>query len=149
MITKQNNEIFSTTGKFVHIIGTDNYFKRGLAIGLSAEQCEEVDEIPQTTNTKVYEDKVDSLIRGRYSLSEELAILRQKDEKKAEYDAYFAYCEQCKAEAREWLKEHPNGDVPQVPQVEEVTDYLSETTDDVVVFGNKKRQQGRSPHRLL
>ena len=52
MVTKQNNEIFSTEGKYVHIIGTDSYFKRGLAIGLSVEQCEEVDEIPQTTNTK-------------------------------------------------------------------------------------------------
>lgn len=128
MINKQNNEIFSTEGKYVHIVGTDSYFKRGLAIGLSVEQCEEVDEIPQTTNTN-------SLIRGRYSLSEELGILRQKDVKKAEYDAYFAFCEQCKAEAREWLKEHPNGDLPPLPQVEEVTDYLSETTDDVVGFG--------------
>lgn len=94
MITKQNNEIFSTEEKYVHIKNTDVYFKRGLAIGLSVEQCEEVDEIPQTTNTKAYEDKVDSLIRNRYSLSEELGILRQKDVKKAEYDAYFAYCEQ-------------------------------------------------------
>lgn len=120
MITKQNNEIFSTD-KYVHIKGTDNYFKRGIAIGITVEQCEEVDEIPQTTNTKAYEDKVDSLIRNRYSLSEELGILRQKDVKKAEYDAYFAFCEQCKAEAREWLKEHPNGDLPPLPQVEEVT----------------------------
>jgi pyrroloquinoline quinone (PQQ) biosynthesis protein C len=132
MIKKENNEIFSTEEKYVHIKNTDVYFKRGLAIGLSVEQCEEVDEVPQTTNTKAYEDKVDSLIRGRYSLSEELGILRQKDTKKAEYDAYFAYCEQCKAEAKEWLREHPNGDLP---QVEEVTNYLSETTDDVVGFG--------------
>lgn len=132
MIKKENNEIFSTEGKYVHIKGTDNYFKRGLSIGITAEQCEEVDEIPQTTNTKAYEEKVDSLIRNRYSLSEELGILRQKDVKKAEYDVYFAYCEQCKAEAKEWFKEHPNGDLP---QVEEVTNYLSETTDDVVGFG--------------
>lgn len=135
MVTKQNNEIFSTAGKYVHIKNTDVYFKRGLAIGLSVEQCEEVDEIPQTTNTKAYEDKVDSLIRGRYSLSEELGILRQKEVKKAEYDAYFAYCEQCKAEAKEWVKEHPNGDLPPLPQVEEVTDDVSETTDDVVENG--------------
>lgn len=132
MIKKQNNEIFSTEGKYVHIKNTDVYFKRAVAVRLSVEQCEEVDEIPQTINTKAYEDKVDSLIRNRYSLSEELGILRQKEVKKAEYDAYFAYCEQCKAEAKEWVKEHPNGDLP---QVEEVTDYLSETTDDVVGFG--------------
>lgn len=128
MITKQNNEIFSTEEKYVHIKNTDVYFKRGLAIGLSVEQCEEVDEIPQTINTKAYEDKVDSLIRGRYSLSEELGILRQRDTKKAEYDAYFAYCEQCKAEAKEWLKEHPNGDLPPLPPV-------GETTGDVVGNG--------------
>lgn len=135
MIKKENHEIYSTEGKYVHIKNTNTYFKRGLAIGLSVGQCEEVDEVPQTINTKAYEDKVDSLIRGRYSLSEELGILRQKDVKKAEYDAYFAYCEQCKAEAKEWFKEHPNGDLPSLPQVEEVTDYLSETTDDVVGFG--------------
>lgn len=134
MIQKQNNEIFSTD-KYVHIKNTDVYFKRAVAVSLSVEQCEEVDEVPQTINTKAYEDKVDSLIRNRYSLSEELGILRQKDTKKAEYDAYFAYCERCKAEAKEWLREHPNGDLPPLPQVEEVTDYLSETTDDVVGFG--------------
>lgn len=53
MITKQNNEIFSTEGKFVHIIGTNNYFKRGLAIGLSVEQCEEVETIPNIINDTV------------------------------------------------------------------------------------------------
>ena len=132
MITKQNNEIFSTEQKYVHIVGTDNYFKRGLAIGLSVEQCEEVDEVPNIRNKEDYGNQVNDLIRRRYSLSEELGILRQKEVKKAEYDAYFAYCEQCKAEAKEWLKEHPNGDLP---QVEEVTNYLSETTDDVVGFG--------------
>lgn len=132
MITKENHEIFSTEEKYVHIKNTDVYFKRAVAIGLSVEQCEEVDEIPQTINTKAYEDKVDSLIRNRYSLSEELGILRQKDVKKAEYDAYFAYCEQCKAEAKEWLREHPNGDLPPLPQVEDVTDDVSETTDNVV-----------------
>lgn len=135
MITKQNNEIFSTEGKYVHIVGTDNYFKRGLAIGLSVEQCEEVDEVPNIRNKEDYGNQVNDLIRRRYSLSEELGILRQKEVKKAEYDAYFAYCEQCKAEAKEWLREHPNGDLPPLPQVEEVTDYLSETTDDVVGFG--------------
>lgn len=135
MIKKENHEIFSTEGKYVHIKNTDVYFKRAVAVRLSVEQCEEVDEIPQTINTKAYEDKVDSLIRNRYSLSEELGILRQKDTKKAEYDAYFAYCEQCKAEAKEWLREHPNGDLPPLPQVEDVTDDVSETTDNVVGEG--------------
>ena len=99
MITKQNNEIFSTD-KYVHIIGTDSYFKRGLAIGLSVEQCEEVDEIPNIRNEEDYGNHVNDLIRRRYSLSEELAILRQKDEKPDEYRTYFAFCEECKANAK-------------------------------------------------
>ena len=100
MVTKQNNEIFSTEGKYVHIKNTDNYFKRGLAIGLSVEQCEEVDEIPNIRNEEDYGNQVNDLIRRRYSLSEELAILRQKDEKPDEYRAYFAFCEECKANAK-------------------------------------------------
>lgn len=135
MIQIKDNKVISTDGKTIHIIGTDTFGKSFFPARYPIEKYEEVDEIPQTTNTKAYEDKVDSLIRNRYSLSEELGILRQKDTKKAEYDAYFAYCERCKAEAKEWLKEHPNGDLPPLPQVEEVTNYLSETTDDVVGFG--------------
>ena len=135
MIQIKDNKVISTDGKTIHIIGTDTFGKSFFPARYPIEKYEEVDEIPQTTNTKAYEDKVDSLIRNRYSLSEELGILRQKDTKKAEYDAYFAYCEQCKVEAKEWLKEHPNGDLPPLPQVEEVTEYLSETTDDVVGFG--------------
>lgn len=100
MITKQNNEIYSTEGKYVHIVGTDNYFKRGLAIGLSVEQCEEVDEIPNIRNEEDYGNHVNDLIRRRYSLREELAILRQKEEKPDEYRAYFAFCEECKAKAK-------------------------------------------------
>ena len=47
--------------------------------------------------TVPYEDAVTAEIRKRYSVSQEFAILRQRDEKPAEYAAYFAYCEECKA----------------------------------------------------
>lgn len=100
MITKQNNEIFSTAGKYVHIKDTDVYFKRAVAVRLSVEQCDEVDEIPNIRNEEDYGTQVNDLIRRRYSLSEELAILRQKDEKPDEYRAYFAFCEECKAKAK-------------------------------------------------
>lgn len=46
---------------------------------------------------------VDSKIRRRYSISDELAILRQRDTKPKEYAEYNDYCEACKAEAREEL----------------------------------------------
>ena len=101
MVTKKNNEIFSTEEKYVHIKNTDVYFKRAVAVRLSVEQCEEVDEVPTISeNNLTYENRVNDLIRSRYTLSEELAILRQKDEKPDEYRAYFAFCEECKAKAK-------------------------------------------------
>lgn len=54
-----------------------------------------VDEIQ-----KLYESKVDRLIRERYTLSQELAILRQQESKSDEYKEYFDYCEECKARAK-------------------------------------------------
>lgn len=106
MVTKQNNEIFSTAGKYVHIKNTDVYFKRAVAVRLSVEQCEEVDEVPNIRNEEDYGNQVNDLIRRRYSLSEELAILRQKDEKPDEYRAYFAFCEECKANAKLELEQN-------------------------------------------
>lgn len=100
MVTKQNNEIFSTEEKYVHIKNTDVYFKRAVAVRLSVEQCEEVDEVPNIRNEEDYGNQVNDLIRRRYSLSEELSILRQKDEKPEEYRVYFAFCEECKAKAK-------------------------------------------------
>lgn len=67
----------------------------------------------ETTTVKVYLcqsvdiDKFDrttlivALIREKYSIDDELAILRQKDSKTAEYDAYYAFAEECKAVADE------------------------------------------------
>lgn len=47
-----------------------------------------------------YERRVDELIRSKYTLSQELAILRQQESKNEEYQAYFDYCEECKVNAR-------------------------------------------------
>ena len=49
---------------------------------------------------KLYGARVSELIRERYSLDAELAILRQRDEKPDEYQTYFAFCEECKARAK-------------------------------------------------
>lgn len=78
---------------------------------------EVVEALPQEAATytqEEYEEKVNTLIRNKYSLSEELAILRQQQTKTAEYQAYYDYCEQCKAEAKALLAEeqrtNDNGD---------------------------------------
>ena len=46
---------------------------------------------------------IDEKIRARYPYSAQIAILRQRDEKPAEYAAFYEYAEQCKREVREEL----------------------------------------------
>ena len=53
-----------------------------------------------------YEDEVNRLIRLKYSLNDELAILRQRDTKPDEFKAYNDYVEECKATAKEKLKKY-------------------------------------------
>jgi hypothetical protein len=48
-----------------------------------------------------YDEAVDAEIRKRYSVSQEFAILRQRDEKPVEYAEYYVYCEQCKTYVKE------------------------------------------------
>lgn len=47
-----------------------------------------------------YESEVIRRIRKRYSVNQEFAILRQRDTKPEEWEAYNAYCEKCKAEVK-------------------------------------------------
>ena len=48
-----------------------------------------------------YKDRVIARIHQRYSIDDEMAILRQKDEKPEEYAEYYAFVEQIKAEERD------------------------------------------------
>lgn len=48
----------------------------------------------------LYERLVEKKIRKKYSVNAELAILRQRDTKPAEFAEYNAFVEQCKAEAK-------------------------------------------------
>lgn len=54
---------------------------------------EEEHLIPEMT----YEEQVVAKIRERYSINDELALLRQKDTKTAEFQAYYQYVEECKS----------------------------------------------------
>lgn len=47
-----------------------------------------------------YENRVNTLIREKYSVSQELAIMRQQTDKPEEYAEYYAYCEKCKVTAK-------------------------------------------------
>ena len=50
---------------------------------------------------KLYANLVSKLIRERYSVDDEMAILRQKETKPEEWQEYNSYCEECKARAKE------------------------------------------------
>lgn len=57
-------------------------------------------EVDSLSWEQLYENLVTTKIRKRYSLNQELAILRQRDTKEEEFVAYNAYAEQCKIEAK-------------------------------------------------
>ena len=57
-------------------------------------------ELARIKNTIDYPQLVENKIRTKYSVSAELAILRQRDTKPEEFAEYNAYCEQCKAQAK-------------------------------------------------
>ena len=52
------------------------------------------------TLTEAYGADVNRRIRARYSLSEELSLLRQREEKPDEFMAYNAFVEECKRASR-------------------------------------------------
>lgn len=73
----------------------------GQYIDLTLAEEQEMQEIALAEENKYwqevsYEEAVNNEIRKRYTDSQEFAILRQKDEKPTEYQAYFDYCEECK-----------------------------------------------------
>lgn len=104
MIIIEKNEVRSDAGKYVHRIGSTAYFKRCMALpGDTPEMFEESDTVPEAVDVNAYNEQVDSMIRERYSLSEELAVLRQRESKPDEFDEYFRFAEDCKARARSEL----------------------------------------------
>ncbi|MEG0500209.1 MAG: hypothetical protein RR550_03690 [Rikenellaceae bacterium] len=47
-----------------------------------------------------YDELVEKYIREKYSVSEEFALLRQRNEKPDEFQLYYVYAEECKERAR-------------------------------------------------
>lgn len=53
---------------------------------------------------QLYESEIIRRIRKRYTVNQELAILRQRDTKQKEFNEYNAFVEQCKAEVKAELE---------------------------------------------
>ena len=54
----------------------------------------------QVLANEEYEHKIVALIRKKYNVNQELAILRQRDTKPLEYQEYYDYVEQCKKQVK-------------------------------------------------
>lgn len=74
----------------------------GKFIEMTAEEIAAMEAERETAEREywqsiLYDEAVNAKIREKYTESQEFAILRQRDEKPEEYEAYYAYCEECKA----------------------------------------------------
>lgn len=99
-------ELTTDADHILHRIDSDNYSDiRRISVPLG--DIASWEELPLTAlppyTEAQYDAAVSALIRARYSLDAELAILRQRDTKPSEFAAYNAFAEQCKAQAREQL----------------------------------------------
>lgn len=63
--------------------------------------AEELAEMQKEVAAMPYEDRVVNRIREKYSINDELAVLRQRDTKPEEFEEYNAFVEKIKAEERE------------------------------------------------
>ena len=54
----------------------------------------------QVLTNEEYENKIVALIRKKYNVNQELAILRQRETKPLEYQEYYDYVEQCKKQVK-------------------------------------------------
>lgn len=79
-----------------------NYMLNSGVVVTGEDGLPEVMPFPDPTADELqtqYEQEVERLIRKHYTVSQELAILRQQTVKAEEYTTYFNYCEQCKDDA--------------------------------------------------
>lgn len=118
MIKIVNNQVFSDTGKYIHRLDSEIYFKKGTILGTdTVDSFKEVDELPKFT-TFEYEQKVRELIKQKYNIDEELAIQRKAmtailtpsalsedivEKNMIEFNEYNSFVENCKTQAKEIL----------------------------------------------
>lgn len=61
---------------------------------------EQIQKELERAKEQEYENKIVALIRKKYNVNQELAILRQRDTKPLEYQEYYDYVEQCKKQVK-------------------------------------------------
>lgn len=111
---KENIGMWALEAEEAHVlrrIGTDDSSPVRRTTVRDPEQWEEVAvaELPAYTKAE-YEAKVEELIRERYTVSQEFALINNvmanvTEKRQSEYAAYQAYREDCKAQARAILSD--------------------------------------------
>lgn len=109
MIQYENHRITSDSGKYVRRISDGLTATAIAAMTYNADDYEEVDELPVTMDEAAYKAAVERLIRERYTVADELGILRQRDTKPQEFAEYNAFAEACKAKARAEIAAEADG----------------------------------------
>lgn len=109
MIEYNNHRITSDSGKYVRRRSDGLTAKAIAAMTYNADDYEEVDEMPVAFDEAAYKAAVERLIRERYTVADELGILRQRDTKPQEFAEYNAFAEACKAKARAEIAAEADG----------------------------------------
>ena len=78
-------------------------YKNGKYIEIEDIKTEPLPPLP-------YEERIVNRIRERYSIDDEIAILRQRDTKPEEFEEYNAFVEQIKQEERQKEQEENTDD---------------------------------------
>lgn len=66
---------------------------------------EQIQKEVEKAKEQEYENKIVSLIRQKYNVNQELAILRQREVKPEEFAEYNEYVEQCKEQVKNECKQ--------------------------------------------
>lgn len=104
-IIKENMTELVADNGYIHKIGTETYFKKGVVYD-SVDNYEEVDEMPKYTEAE-YNAKVAELIHERYDTDKETALINNMlvehptQNHREEYAEYQAYRAECKDRAKD------------------------------------------------
>ena len=112
MLFKRDNEIISAEmidGKVIATVMIDNrWVSNPTYASLLEAGFENYVPPEEPPYVPTYKEKIVELIRERYDMDDELAILRQRDEKPEEFAEYNAFVEECKEQAKEFLNNNNN-----------------------------------------
>lgn len=91
---------YNAEGEFVKEVPAD-FGERDITPEEDVTEEDVVEEPTSYLDEYEYKELTEKYIRQRYSISEEFAVLRQRDTKPDDFQQYYDYCEECKAKAKE------------------------------------------------